>query len=127
MIFQSEMEKSIRLVEERLPDFAARAKELTNNAIQISLAFKDLKSEEQTALVQAYTDGLKKVWLCLIILAVVGTLSCLFAKEYSIEGKEQRDRQASWSSLKQSPRETPNETPNESRRPSQAVSRVESV
>lgn len=110
-----EMGKSLRSLNEQLPVLADRASQYTIEAIRLALTITNIPEKgDRDAIAQAYADGLKKVWLGLCILAVMGTVTCVFVKEYSLDGKP-RDTQLSWIKVASSP----SDTPHSSRRVSQ--------
>ena len=69
------------------PTLAAQAMQYTNDAVELAVAIKTLPpgGEERLGVTQAYVDGLKRVWLGMCIMAALGTCTCLFAREYSLD------------------------------------------
>lgn len=42
----------------------------------------ELSEDEKAGFVEAYAYGLKNAWLTLGVFGIVGTMTCVFAKEY---------------------------------------------
>ncbi|KAF8861643.1 MFS general substrate transporter [Acephala macrosclerotiorum] len=59
----------------------------TNDVVELAVATKTLPpgGEKRLGVTQAYAYGLKRVWLGMCIVAAVGTCTCVFAKEYSLD------------------------------------------
>ncbi|CZR64622.1 related to MFS multidrug transporter [Phialocephala subalpina] len=82
-LFQAEMKRKLL----SFPALAAQAMQYTNDAVELAVAIKTLPpgGEERSGITQAYSDGLKRVWLGMCIMAALGTCTCFFAKEYSLD------------------------------------------
>lgn len=81
-IFQHEFSKRLSSITSLLP----KAAEYTTQAFQLALKTNDLPftvtPDENYKFMEAYAYGLKKIWLTIGILAITGTVTCVFAKEY---------------------------------------------
>ncbi|KUJ13746.1 putative MFS transporter [Mollisia scopiformis] len=88
-LFQAEMRKKLL----SFPTLAAQALQYTNDAVELAATIKTLpQGEQRLGLTEAYADGLKRIWLGICIAAAVGTCTCIFAKEYSLDVKHNAEQ-----------------------------------
>ena len=82
-MFQNEIQTKLNAQ----PSLAKQAAQYTKDAVHLASVIKSLPigGIERIVLTQVYADALKKVWLSMCVMAVVGTLLCLFTREYSLD------------------------------------------
>lgn len=88
-LFQSELQKRLLAV----PALADQAVQYSHDAIRLAAMIKTMpEGELRVGLTQAYADGLRKVWLGMCVMAVVGAYTCVFAKEYTLNGRHNAEQ-----------------------------------